>query len=182
MEKLEVRRGQVTTWVSHGGVNTSPCTRFFGFLLDEPNSKGSQFNSIDLVYQIICTTLEVENGANQRPLGTWDREPATITLQALSLVEKAEPVQVRFPLCLRDQRSMWMQGGCKVYMDSYMASNGSCFVVTWIIFRNHLLEVSLTQNWETMWLWNVLKDWFCGCKWSKIETNFEHQDVYKTLR
>jgi hypothetical protein len=31
-------------------------------------------------------------------------------------------------------------------MDSYMASNGSCFMVTWIIFKNHLLEVGLTQK------------------------------------
>ena len=43
-----------------------------------------------------------------------------------------------------------MQDGCKVHMDSYMASNGSCFMVTWIIFKNHLLEVGLTQNRETM--------------------------------
>jgi hypothetical protein len=35
-------------------------------------------------------------------------------------------------------------------MDSYMASNGSCFMVTWIIFKNRLLEVGLTQNRETM--------------------------------
>ena len=84
------------------------------------------------------------------PLHTRDWEPVTSTLQALSLVEKTEPVQVRFTLCLRDQQSMWMQDGCKVYMDSYMASNGSCFMVTWIIFKNHLLEVGLTQNWETM--------------------------------
>ena len=42
-----------------------------------------------------------------------------------------------------------MQDGCKVYMDSYMASNGSCFMVTWIIFKNRLLEVGLTQNQET---------------------------------
>ena len=41
-----------------------------------------------------------------------------------------------------------MQDGCKVYMDSYMASNGSCFMVTWTIFKNHLLEVGLTQNQE----------------------------------
>ena len=74
----------------------------------------------------------------------------TITLQALSLVEKAQPVQVRFTLCLRDQRSMWMQDGCKLYTESYMASNGSRFMVTWIIFKNHLLEASLTQNQETM--------------------------------
>jgi hypothetical protein len=39
-----------------------------------------------------------------------------------------------------------MQDGCRVYM----ASNGACFMVTWAIFKNHLLEVGLTQNWETM--------------------------------
>jgi hypothetical protein len=38
----------------------------------------------------------------------------------------------------------------KVYVDSYMASNGAGFMVTWIIFKNHLLEVGLTQNWEAM--------------------------------
>ena len=43
-----------------------------------------------------------------------------------------------------------MQDGCKVYMRSYMASNGSCFMVSWIIFKNHLLKVSLTQNQKTM--------------------------------
>ena len=43
-----------------------------------------------------------------------------------------------------------MQDGCKVYVDSYMASNGFCFVVTWSVFKNHLLEVGLTQNRETM--------------------------------
>jgi hypothetical protein len=43
-----------------------------------------------------------------------------------------------------------MQDGCKVYMDSYMAPNGSRFMVTWIVFKNHLLEVGLTQNRETM--------------------------------
>jgi len=48
------------------------------------------------------------------------------------------------------QRSMWTQDGCKVYMDSYMASNGSCFMVTWTTFKNHLLEVGVTQNQEIM--------------------------------
>ena len=43
-----------------------------------------------------------------------------------------------------------MQDGCRVYMDSYMALNGLCFMVIWIIFKNHLLEVGLTQNRETM--------------------------------
>ena len=35
-------------------------------------------------------------------------------------------------------------------MDSYMASNGSCFTATWTIFQNHLLEVGLIQNRDTM--------------------------------
>ena len=39
-------------------------------------------------------------------------------------MEKTEPVQVCFTLRLRDQWGKWMQDGCKVYMDSYMASNG----------------------------------------------------------
>ena len=38
----------------------------------------------------------------------------------------------------------------KVYMDSYMASNGSYFRVVWTIFKNHFLEVGLTQNRETV--------------------------------
>ena len=35
-------------------------------------------------------------------------------------------------------------------MDPYMASNRSCLMVTWIIFKNHLLEIGLTQNHENM--------------------------------
>ena len=31
-----------------------------------------------------------------------------------------------------------------------MASNGSCFMVTWTVFKNRLLKVDLTQNQETM--------------------------------
>jgi hypothetical protein len=45
-----------------------------------------------------------------------------------------------------------MRDGCKVYMNSYTESNGSCFMVTWTIFNNHLLEVGLTQHHETMTL------------------------------
>ena len=43
-----------------------------------------------------------------------------------------------------------MHDGCKVYMDLYMASNETCFMVTWTTFKNHLLEVGLTQNREIM--------------------------------
>ena len=45
---------------------------------------------------------------------------------------------------------VYIQDGCKVYMVSYMASNGSCSIVTWIIYDNPLLEVGPTQNRETM--------------------------------
>ena len=65
-------------------------------------------------------------------LDTRDWEPVSSTLQALSLVEKAEPVQVRyFTLCLRDQWSKWMQDGCKVYMNFYRG-------IKWIMFHGHL--------------------------------------------
>ena len=42
------------------------------------------------------------------------------------------------------------EDGCKVHMDSYMASNGSCFMVIWTTVKNHLLEIGLTHNEETM--------------------------------
>jgi hypothetical protein len=35
-------------------------------------------------------------------------------------------------------------------MDSYLASNGACDMVTWIVFKHHFLEVGPTQNWEAM--------------------------------
>ena len=53
----------------------------------------------------------------------------TITLQALSLVGN-----VRFTLRLRDRRNIYVNAK----MDSYVASNGSCFMVTWTISENHL--------------------------------------------
>ena len=55
-----------------------------------------------------------------------------------------------FTLHLRDQPSMWMQDGCKVYMDAYMASNGSCFMLNLTTLNNHLSKVGLTKNRETM--------------------------------
>ena len=44
---------------------------------------------------------------------------------------------------------------CKGHMASYIASNGLCFMVTWTIFKNHLLEVGLTQNREIMVFWTL---------------------------
>ena len=55
----------------------------------------------------------------------------TIALQTLSLVEKAELVQVRFTLRLRDQQSMCMQDGCKSLHDFLHD-------IQWIIFHGHL--------------------------------------------
>ena len=54
---------------------------------------------------------------------TWG--VVAIALQALSLVEKAKPLQIHFGLHSSDQRSKWMQVGCKIYLDSYVASIGS---------------------------------------------------------
>jgi hypothetical protein len=48
----------------------------------------------------------------------------------------------------------------KVHMDSHMTLNGSCSIVTWIILKNHLLEVGLTQNQETMTILNSHECWF----------------------
>ena len=45
-----------------------------------------------------------------------------------------------------------MQDGCRVYMDSYMASNGSCFMLIWTILKNLLVEVGLKGNRESMTL------------------------------
>ena len=64
-----------------------------------------------------------------------------IALQALSLVEKEEPAQVCFTLRLRDQQSKWRQDGCKVYMDSFVASNGLWIYISWSLVKSciHLL-------------------------------------------
>jgi hypothetical protein len=68
---------------------------------------------------------------NLGPLHTRYSEPVTSTLQALSLVEMAPLVQVRFTLRL--------------------SMMGSCFMVAWNVSENYLLEVGLTQNhWEIM--------------------------------
>jgi hypothetical protein len=107
----------------------------------------------------------------------WD--PVTITLQALSLVEKAEPVQVRFT----PSYTWGTNGVCEFNMDvkstwiPTWALIGSCFMVTWIIFKNHLSEVGLTQNRKTMILWMLTTVdllYFIVCEelheWKFIET------------
>ena len=49
-----------------------------------------------------------------------------------------------------------MRDECKVYLDFHMASIGLCFMITWILFNNHILEVGLTQNQETMTLQTLI--------------------------
>jgi hypothetical protein len=79
----------------------------------------------------------------------------TITLQALSLVEKVSSSLLHTMLeggtnrvcaCKMDVKSTWLPTWHRI---------GSCFMVTWTIFKNHFLEVGLTQNRETMALWTL---------------------------
>ena len=105
------------------------------------------------------------------PLHTWDWEPVTNTLQKLSLVEKAEMVQVQFTPHLRDQRSMWMSDECKVYMDSYMASNGSCFMVTWTLGGRPNTKPGDHDTPNTHNRWFILFYHVWGPTWMEIHWN-----------
>jgi len=89
----------------------------------------------------------------QGSLHTRDWEPVTITLQALSLVEKASRSKFAAHYAWGTNKACKCKMDVKSTWNSYMASNVSCFMVTWIVFKNHLLEVGRTQNWETMTLW-----------------------------
>jgi hypothetical protein len=84
-------------------------------LLCSPNhiNVGSRELPRPTLIKLISVVHPIANLWHLGPLHTWDWEPVTITLQALSLVERTEPVQVCFTLNLRDRRSMWMQDGCK---------------------------------------------------------------------
>ena len=100
-----------------------------------------------------------------RALHTRDWVPVTINYTSCTLIGGkggSELVQVHFTLHLRDQQSVWMQDGCKVYMDSYMSLNGSCFMVTWTIFRNHLSELGLHKT---------MRPWHSECSQSLISSN-----------
>jgi hypothetical protein len=85
--------------------------------------------------------------------------------------------QIRFTLHLRDQLSMWMQDGCKVYMDSYMASNGSCFIVTLDCFHkpplggrpNTKLGDQGTPNAHNRWFILIYQAW--GHAWIESHWN-----------
>ena len=70
----------------------------------------------------------------------------TIVIQALSLVEKAELVQVRFTLCLGTNGVRKCKMDVKCTWIPTWHQMDYVFTVTWIIFKNHLLEVGLTQK------------------------------------
>ena len=141
----------IPTWQS---INNIQCFARICVRRDANSSKPCQWYTLCMrikgPYNYMATALGLCVKWPLGPLHTRHWEPVTITLRAISLVEKVGLVQVHFTLCLRDQWSKWMQDGCKVYMDSYMASNWSCFMVTWTILKNYPLEVGLTQNRETM--------------------------------
>jgi hypothetical protein len=71
-----------------------------------------------------------------------------------TLEKPTEYMNARF-----EEPMKYMNARLTIYMDSYMALNGSCFVVIWIIFKNHLLEVDLTQNRETTGTLNAHNRW-----------------------
>ena len=85
---------------------------FGAWRIDKAHSLTSFDEWFANILHIIDTCLKMELLQTLRPLPRTRPRPVTITLQALSLVEKAEPVQVRFPLCLRDQRSMYGTARC----------------------------------------------------------------------
>ena len=54
---------------------------------------------------------------------------------------------------MRDLRMQWLwafRAISHMRLRAHTASNGSCLMVTWTIFKNQFLEVGLTQNQETM--------------------------------
>jgi hypothetical protein len=77
-------------------------------------------------------------------------------------------------IALRGQRRMWMQDGCEVYMDSYVASNGSCFMVTFQKpplggWPNTKLRDHGTLHAHNLWFILFYHMW--GSKW--LQTWFE---------
>ena len=64
-------------------------------------------------------------------------------------------------------------------MDSYMASNGPCFMASWTIFKNRLLEVGLPQT-EISWHSKTSQP-FTYHTLSCVRTPHEHRFIEMTL-
>jgi hypothetical protein len=93
-----------------------------------------------------------------------------------------EPVQVHFTLCLRDQWSMWMQDKC-----IHIGYPHFYFMVTWTIFKKHLLEISL--NWETialqtlttiglLYIYHVWGPGWIEIHWNSIWLHTTHEGLW----
>ena len=109
-----------------------------------------------------------------RSLHIQDWEPVTITLQALHSGKRWSRSKVRFKLC---QQSMWMQDGRKVCMDSYMASNGTCFIGHLDYFQKPPYEGRLNTRTgdhgtpNTHHCWIILIDRVWGSTWIEVHWN-----------
>ena len=73
-----------------------------------------------------------------------------ITLPTLSLVKRQSQSKFASHYAGGTDEVSECKMDVNVYMNSYMASNGSYVMVTWTSFKNHLLEAGVTQNRETM--------------------------------
>ena len=63
------------------------------------------------------------------PLHTLDWRPVAIAFKDVSLIEKAETIQVHFTLESEGLRAQRNYHGWNVYMDSYMIDCDYCFMV-----------------------------------------------------
>ena len=92
-----------------------------------------------------------------KPLDTLNGKPKTFTIQALSLMEKRRRLSklASHYTWGTNGVSMWLQDGCKVYMDQPMRAlrlqwSHAFSLVCEVALNNRLLEGSLTQIWETL--------------------------------
>jgi len=103
--------------------------------MSDPSVSLDSFEAPLSLYTWVIVTIRV-NGSLKATSHTRLRARDRITANALIGGKGgAGPSSLHTTICLRDQRGMWMHDGCNVYMDSYMASNESCFMVTWTISR-----------------------------------------------
>ena len=101
-------------------------------------------------------------------LHTRDWEPVTLTLQALSLVEKAEPVEVRFTLRLRttgvwecrmNVKSRWILTWHRMDYVSrslgyfqQLGAHGMLTTVDLLCSRSHVRTRLNKNHWNSIWL------------------------------
>ena len=126
--------------------------KIFNIPFDLGNSWNIPVPKLEVIFFVVYKCWPEENTSQYHTLvvthisrswghfTTRDWEPVTNTLQALSLVRKAEPVQVQ-----ASQYSWGTKGVGECKMDHVSWSIG-------LIFLNRLLEVGLIQDRETITL------------------------------